>query len=91
MNHWLLIYDLADDYLERREQLRPEHLALARKARDLGELVMAGALVDPYDMAVFVWRVETNEPIDRFVAHDPYVREGLVKRFRIRRWNVVIG
>lgn len=91
MNYWLLIYDLVDDYLDRREPLRPEHLTLAKAAHDRGELVMAGALADPYDSAVFVWRARDTEVIDRFVAHDPYVREGLVKGFRIRKWNVVIA
>ena len=91
MNHYVLIYDLVDDYLERREPLRPEHLALARKASDSGELLMAGALADPYDVAVFVWRCEDPEIIDRFVAHDPYQRAGLVKSFRVRKWNVVIS
>jgi uncharacterized protein YciI len=91
VNHWLLIYDLVDDYLERREPLRPEHLALAKSAHDRGELAMAGALADPYDMAVFVWKVDETEVINRFVAHDPYVRSGLVKSWRIRKWNVVIG
>jgi uncharacterized protein len=91
VKYWLLIYDLVEDYLERREPLRPEHLALAQAAHDRGDLVMAGALADPYDMAVFVWKVDDTEVIDRFVADDPYVREGLVKGFRIRRWNVVVG
>jgi uncharacterized protein YciI len=91
VSHYLLIYDLVDDYLERREPLRAEHLTLARAAHGRGELVMAGALADPYDMAVFVWRVDDTEPIDRFVGRDPYVRQGLVKSFRIRKWNVVIG
>ena len=52
---------------------------------------MGGALADPYDQAVFLWKVDDTEVIDRFVAHDPYVREGLVKGFRVRRWNVAIG
>ena len=90
-NYWLLQYDLVDDYLERREPLRSEHLALAAAAHGRGQLVLAGALADPSDTAVLVWKVDDTEAIDRFVAHDPYVREGLVKRFRIRRWNVVIG
>jgi hypothetical protein len=91
MKHWLLIYDLVDDYLERREPLRPEHLALAQAAHSRGELTRAGALADPYDMAVFAWQVDDPSVINRFVAHDPYVRAGLVKSWRIRRWNVVIG
>ena len=91
MSYWLLTYDLVDDYLERREPLRAEHLGLAAAAHGRGELVLAGALADPYDSAVFVWKADDTEVIDRFVGHDPYVREGVVKRFRIRKWNVVIG
>ena len=91
MTYWLLMYELVDDYLDRREPLLPEHLALAQKAHQRGELVMAGAVADPYDQAVLVFKANDTEVIDRFVAHDPYVREGLVKRFRIRKWNVVIG
>jgi hypothetical protein len=91
MTYWVLIYELVDDYLERREPLRAEHLTLARKAANSGEMVMAGALADPYDQAVFVWKAADTEVINRFVAHDPYVREGLVKSWRIRKWNVVIG
>jgi hypothetical protein len=91
MSYWLLFYDLVDDYLERREPLRPEHLKLARQAHDHGALVMAGALADPYDQAVFVWKADDTEAINRFVAHDPYVRDGLVRSWRIRKWNVVIG
>ena len=89
--YWILFYDLVDDYLERREPLRPEHLKQAQLAKNRGELVMAGALADPYDQAVFVWKVDDTEVIDRFVAHDPYMRAGLVKSFRVRKWNVVIG
>jgi len=89
--YWILFYDLVDDYLERREPLRPDHLKQAQAAKNRGELVMAGALAEPYDQAVFVWKVDDTEVIDRFVAHDPYVREGLVKGFRVRKWNVVVG
>jgi len=91
VSYWLLLYDLVDDYLQRREPLRAEHLKLASEARSRGELALAGALADPPDSAVFVWKVDDAEVINRFVAHDPYVREGLVKSWRIRRWNVVIG
>jgi hypothetical protein len=39
--YWLLVYDLVDDYLERREPLRPEHLALAQEAHQHGDLALA--------------------------------------------------
>ena len=89
--YWLLLYDLVDDYLERCEPLRPEHLALAQEAHDRGELALAGALADPFDMAVLAFTVDDPAVVERFVQADPYVREALVTSWRIRRWNVVIG
>lgn len=88
---WLLLYDLVDDYLDRRAALRDEHLGLAREAHARGELVLAGAVADPYDTAVLVFRGDDATVAERFAADDPYVRQGLVTRWRVRPWNVVIG
>ena len=86
----VLEYTLADDYLQRREALRADHLALARAAHERGELLLAGALPDPYDRALLVWTAP-REVVERFVAADPYVRHGLVTGWTIRDWNVVVG
>jgi uncharacterized protein len=88
--HLVLEYALADDYLERRAALREEHLALARAAHERGELLLAGALPDPFDRALLVWTAD-REVVERFVAEDPYVRRGLVTAWSIRPWNVVVG
>jgi uncharacterized protein len=88
--HLVLEYALVDDYLERRTALREEHLGLARAAHERGELLLAGALPDPYDRALLVWTAP-REAVERFVEQDPYVRHGLVKDWTIRDWNVVIG
>ncbi len=88
--HLLLEYALVGDYLERRAALREEHLALARAAHERGELLLAGALPDPYDRALLVWTAP-REAVERFAADDPYVRHGLVTGWTIREWNVVVG
>jgi uncharacterized protein len=88
--HLLLEYALTVDYLGRRAALREEHLALAQAARERGELLLAGALPDPYDRALLVWTAP-REVVERFVENDPYVRHGLVTGWTIRDWNVVIG
>ena len=88
--HLLLEYALADDYLERRAALREEHLALAREAHERGELLLAGALPDPYDRALLVWTAP-REVVERVAAADPYVTNGLVVGWSVREWNVVIG
>ncbi len=87
----VLFYELVDDYLERRPPLRDEHLSLARAAHERGELVMAGALADPADRALLVWKVDDRSVVEQFVKADPYVREGLVTSSTIREWTVVLG
>jgi hypothetical protein len=89
--HYLLFYDVTHDYLERRDAFRAEHLALARQAVERGELVLGGALADPVDAAVLLFRGASPEVAERFVAADPYVRNGLVQRWRVREWNTVVG
>lgn len=91
MKYWLLLYDLADDYLERRAPLRDKHLGLAREANERGELVLAGALDEPMDGAVLVFCAESPAAAEAFAESDPYVRNGLVASWRVRRWNVVVG
>jgi uncharacterized protein YciI len=86
----VLEYALVGDYLERRAALREEHLALAHAAHGRGELLLAGALPDPYDRALLVWTAP-REVVEQFVAADPYVRHGLVSGWTIREWNVVVG
>jgi uncharacterized protein len=87
--HYILFYEVADDYVTRRVPLRQEHLNLIQAAYDRGELVMAGALADPPDGAVLVFR--GAEPAEAFAKSDPYVMNGLVKSWRVRKWNTVIG
>jgi uncharacterized protein YciI len=88
---YLLLYDLVDDYLERRGEFRQEHLGLAQAAHDRGELLLGGALTDPTDRAVLAWRTDDPSVIEDFVRRDPYVANGLVTHWQVRPWTVVIG
>ena len=89
--HYLLIYDLVDDYIERRGPLRASQLALAGAAEARGELVLGGALASPPDGAVLLFRGESPEAAEAFAAADPYVKNGLVTRWRVREWMTVVG
>jgi uncharacterized protein YciI len=91
MAYFLLFYDVVDDYVERRAEFRAEHLALAREHHERGELLLGGALANPVDGAVLLFRVDSPIPIEEFVRRDPYVRNGLVTSWRIREWTVVVG
>jgi uncharacterized protein len=48
---------------------------MARAAHERGELLLAGALPDPYDRDLLVW---TAPRVERFAQQDPYVVRGLV-------------
>ncbi len=91
MTHLLLEYSLADDYLDRRGEFRDEHLGLLNAAVARGELVLAGAIADPYDVALLTWREDAQAAIEAFVAADPYVANGVVTSWRVRTWNTVVG
>jgi uncharacterized protein YciI len=89
--HYLLFYDVGPDYMERRAPYRAEHLALGRAAVARGELVLAGALADPTDGAVLLFRGDSPAAAEAFAKADPYVRQGLVTQWRVRAWATVVG
>lgn len=91
MKHFLLFYDVTPDYLERRPTFRAEHLGLARAAVDRGELVLGGAMTDPVDGTLLLFKGETREVAEQFARVDPYVLNGLVKQWRVREWTTVVG
>ena len=91
MKHFLLIYDLAGDYLERRGEFREAHLGMAWAAHEKGDLVLGGAFTDPADTAMLLFKAETKDTVERFAKSDPYVINGLVKNWRVREWNTVAG
>ena len=89
--HYLLCYDLAPDYLERRGQYRNEHLKLAWEAQERGELILAGACSDPADMSFLIFQSESAALIEAFAKADPYLIHGIVTGYTIRKWNTVVG
>jgi uncharacterized protein YciI len=89
--YFLLLYDVVDDYVERRALYRDDHLTLARAAHARGEIVLAGALAEPADGAALVFKTDDRAVVERFAQNDPYVLNGLVTRWRVRDWTVVVG
>ncbi|MGB8416338.1 YciI-like protein [Paraburkholderia sp.] len=89
--HYLLMYDLVPDYLERRGAHRDAHLKLAWAAAERGELQLAGALAEPVDTAVLLFEGDSPAAAEAFAKADPYVLAGLVARWRVREWMTVVG
>lgn len=89
--HYLLFYDYVENVVERRAPFREEHLRLAGEAKARGELLMGGAFADPVDGALLLFRVDDASTVEAFVRNDPYVKNGIVTRWRIRPWTVVVS
>lgn len=91
MPYFVMTYDLVNDYLDRRAPLREEHLKLAAESHARGELVLGGAFPDPPNKALTIFRATDRSVAENFARNDPYVKNGLVVKWEIRPWTVVIG
>uniref|UniRef100_A0A7S0VPA4 YCII-related domain-containing protein n=1 Tax=Polytomella parva TaxID=51329 RepID=A0A7S0VPA4_9CHLO len=87
----ILQYKYVPDILEKRGPYREEHLGFANAMLEAGKLVMAGAVGDPVDGAVFIFRNSSIEEIKAFVKADPYVVNDLVPSHTIGPYNVAVG
>jgi uncharacterized protein YciI len=89
--HYLLFYEAGEDYAERRQPFRNAHLQHAREAVVRGELVLGGAYANPIDGAVILFRGDSPAAAEEFAKNDPYVVNGVVKKWYVRRWTTVVG
>ena len=89
--YYILFYKTVDDFIAKRAPYRENHLALVNVAHARGHLVMAGALGEPADGAVLVFKGEGAFVAEEFAKSDPYVVKGLVTEWKVRPWTVVIG
>ncbi len=91
MGYHALFYHVVDKFVERRAAFREAHLAHAQKAAERGDLMLGGALAEPADTALIVFRSDSPDTARAFAEADPYVCNGLVERWEVRPWNVVVG
>tara|TARA_R110002167_G_scaffold70453_4_gene198739 strand:- start:63475 stop:63774 length:300 start_codon:yes stop_codon:yes gene_type:complete len=89
--HYILFYEYAPDYLERRGEFRDQHMALAKASIDRGELFLGGAFANPADGAAIVFKGNTPKIAESFAKADPYVINGLVTSWNVREWTTVAG
>ena len=87
--HYLLMYEVVDDYVAKRAPFRDQHLALANEAAQAGELLLGGALAEPVDAAVLLFR--SQAAAEAFANNDPYVHNDLITKWTVRKWNTVAG
>lgn len=89
--HYLLFYDVGDNFPEARAPYRAAHLALARAAVARGELVLGGGLANPAGGSVLLFKGDSPAAAEAFARNDPYVTSGVVTAWRVREWTTVVG
>lgn len=92
MKHFLLIYDYAPDYLEKRAAVRPAHLELCRASVARDELQLGGAVPSgdpPFGLLLF--KAESAQAAENFARADPYTSQGVVASWRVCEWITVVG
>ncbi len=89
--YYILLYDVVEDYVKKRAPFREEHLRLTDEAAEKGQLILGGALDNPVDGAVLVFKADDSRVVEEFVKNDPYVKNGLITNWKIRDWTVVTG
>ncbi len=89
--HFALFYDYPADLLERRAPHRAAHLAHCSAAVSRGELVLGGALNDPLDAGLLVFKGADQSVAESFAKADPYVLNNVATGWRVREWTTVVG
>jgi hypothetical protein len=89
--YYILFYKTVENYIEKRAPYRNEHLNYANASHARGDLVIAGALAEPADSAVLVFKGIGPSVAAEFAKNDPYVKNGLIVEWTVRPWTVVIG
>ena len=90
--YYVLFYEKAPDYAEKQKPYSPAHRDHVFAAADSGALILAGSLYEPDDgAALLVFQADGPAIAEAFAAADPYVQHGIVNRWQVRRWDVVVG
>jgi uncharacterized protein YciI len=98
VKRWLLLYEVVGDFVARRAEFREEHLRLLREAAGRGEVDLAGAAGSGFDTQqpeiahpMVFFRAVDRTVATRFAENDPYVKNGIVTRWRVLEWIEVVS
>jgi uncharacterized protein YciI len=89
--YFALIYYVGPEFAEKRGTYREPHLKLVFESNRRGVLVHGGALGDPPDRALLIFRGDDRRVAEDFARNDPYVTSGLVQRWEVQPWTIVCG
>jgi uncharacterized protein YciI len=93
MKQYLIIAQDGKDYqaLDRRKEVRPFHLAGAKKLKDNGNFVIGGAMLDDDSNmrgSIMIVQFETKEDFQNWYENEPYITEGVWKTIEVKPFRV---
>ena len=94
MQFLLIAYDGTDAAaLGRREAARPAHIERVTKFKEAGHIRIGGAILDddgkPIGSAA-VFEFASRAELDRFLAEDPYITEGVWRDITIAPYRAAV-
>jgi len=89
--HYILFYEFVDNFTEKRAPFRQAHRDHVHQSYERGAIVLAGALAEPVDGGVLIFNGSSSGAAEEFAKNDPYVLNGLVKSWKVRKWMTVVG
>lgn len=85
---YVMFYEPAAEDLARARDHLLAHRDRLDQFQARGTLIMAGPLLDGTNRAIGIFT--TREAADEFIAGDPFVIHGVVKRYAVSEWNEVL-
>jgi uncharacterized protein YciI len=86
---YVLLYEAADDVLETAPIHFDAHRARWPRFHEQGTLLMIGPFADPTQGALAIFT--TREAAEAFARDDPFVTNGVARRWEIREWNEALS
>ena len=87
---YVLFYESADDVASNAPAHFPAHKARLDEFHARGDLLLVGTFADPQkDGSMSVFR--TREAAEEFAREDPFVLNGVVRRWELREWKEALS
>ncbi len=89
--HYLLFYEVGEDYVTKRAAFREEHLEKAWKASERRELLLGGAFANPVDGAVLLFQGNSPQAAEKFAEAAPAHGYAIWQAESLSRFNFCLG
>src|SRR5688572_25208272 len=80
-----------DEALNRRKEVRPLHLAGAKKLKEQGNFVIGGAMLDDHSNmrgSIMIVQFETQADFQNWYDNEPYITQGVWKMIEVKQFRV---